>query len=248
MLGSAATGVVGGVIDNTLGNVLGLVGQGNSIGVGNMLNAVSLVLNRFVNRDNPLSGRVDIAGGVLIDKAWSCKATGATANVATRTNLVNATTDTTVNFMIGEDSSAPYITVTARGPLASPSLNVTRGTAKDPPGMASTLPIIGNCARAGRRPSRSPFAQHPPSQHSRPVRPLRSSLARSSIGRAQGAVRFRACAFARRRGASMSWPTWPTAASCGATSTSRSIRRCWRRSARWRCRRPPRATCSRPTS
>ena len=27
MLGSAATGVVGGVIDNTLGNVLGIVGQ-----------------------------------------------------------------------------------------------------------------------------------------------------------------------------------------------------------------------------
>ncbi|MEA2800166.1 MAG: hypothetical protein QOE49_261, partial [Rhodospirillaceae bacterium] len=144
MLGSAASGVVGGVIDNTLGNVLGIVGQGNAIGVGNTLNAVSLVLNRFVNRDNPISGRVDIAGGVLVDKALIVQGDRATANVATRTNLVSSTTDTTVNFMIGEDSSAPYITVTARGALSAPSWNVTRGTAKDPPGMASTLPVIGN--------------------------------------------------------------------------------------------------------
>ena len=46
--------------------------------------------------------------------------------------------------MIAEDPSAPYLITTARGPLSSPSLNVTRGTAKDPPGMASTLPVIGN--------------------------------------------------------------------------------------------------------
>jgi hypothetical protein len=29
--------------------------------------------------------------------------------------------------------------VTARGPLSSPSLHVSRGAAKDPPGMISTL-------------------------------------------------------------------------------------------------------------
>jgi hypothetical protein len=80
----------------------------------------------------------------------------ATANVATRTYLANDTTDTTVNFVIGEDSSAPYITVTARGPLASPSLRVTRGTAKDPPGMASTLPIIGNLVPGQGGGSQSP--------------------------------------------------------------------------------------------
>jgi uncharacterized protein involved in outer membrane biogenesis len=156
MLGSAATGVVGGVIDNTLGNVLGIVGQGNSIGVGNTLNAVSLVLNRFVNRDNPISGRVDIAGGVLTDKSLVVQGDRATANVATRTNLANDTTDTTVNFVIGEDSSASYIIVTARGPLSSPSLNVTRGTAKDPPGMVSTLPIIGNLVPGQGGGSKSP--------------------------------------------------------------------------------------------
>jgi hypothetical protein len=41
--------------------------------------------------------------------------------------------------VIAEDPSAPYLITTARGSLSSPALNVTRGTAKDPPGMASTL-------------------------------------------------------------------------------------------------------------
>ncbi|MBM3646876.1 MAG: AsmA family protein, partial [Alphaproteobacteria bacterium] len=68
VLGSAAAGAAGGVIDNTLGQVLGATGQRGGVGVGNLLNAISLVLNRFVNHDSPISGRVDIAGGVLSDK------------------------------------------------------------------------------------------------------------------------------------------------------------------------------------
>jgi uncharacterized protein involved in outer membrane biogenesis len=138
-LGTAATGVVGGVIDNTLGSALGIVGQKGGVGVSNMLNAVSLVLNRFVNRNNPVSGRVDIAGGILTDKGLMVQGDRATANVSTRTELAKSTTNTTVNFMIAEDMSAPYLIVTARGPLSSPSLGVSRGTAKDPPGFVNTL-------------------------------------------------------------------------------------------------------------
>ena len=139
MLGSAATGAVGGLIDNTLGTALGVVGQKGGVGAGNMLNAISLVLNRFVNHTSPLSGQVDIAGGVLTDKALVVQGNKAAANVSTRTNLAASTTDTTVNFTIAEDGSAPYLITTARGPISSPSLNVTRGTAKDPPGMINTL-------------------------------------------------------------------------------------------------------------
>src|SRR5262249_43639339 len=73
----------------------------------------------------------------------------ATANIFTHTNLSASTTDTTINFMIAEDPSAPYIITTARGPLSSPSLNVTRGTAKDPAGMVSTLPGVGNIPGIG---------------------------------------------------------------------------------------------------
>jgi len=131
--------VVSGVIDNTLGTALGVVGQKGGLGVGNMLNAISLVLNRFVNRDNPISGRIDIAGGVLTDKSLTVSGNKATANVVTRTDLGKSTTDTTVNFILSEDASAPYLITTARGPLSSPSLNVARGTAKDPPGFVNTL-------------------------------------------------------------------------------------------------------------
>ncbi len=106
------------MIDNTLGNVLGAVGQRGGVGVGNILNAISLVLNRFVNHDNPIAGHIDIAGGVLSDKGLTVQGKNATARIATRTNLGSSTTDTTINFMIAEDGSAPYLITTARGPLS----------------------------------------------------------------------------------------------------------------------------------
>jgi hypothetical protein len=140
VLGSAAAGAAAGVIDQTLGNLFGAAGQKAGVGVGNLLNAISLVLNRFVNHDSPISGRVDIAGGVLTDKGLTVQGNRATAHIATRTNFGNSTTDTTINFTIAEDPSAPYLITTARGSMSSPALNVVRGTAKDPPGMASTLP------------------------------------------------------------------------------------------------------------
>lgn len=136
-LGSAASGALGGVIDNTLGNVLGTVGQRGI--ASNLLTAASVVLNRFVNRNNPISGQVAIAGGVLTDRNLVISGDRATANIATRTNLAASTTDTTINLMIAEDPSAAYITATVRGPLSNPSYGVSRGSAKDPPGVVNTL-------------------------------------------------------------------------------------------------------------
>jgi hypothetical protein len=86
---------------------------------------------------------------VLTDKGLAVQGNRATANISTRTNLGASTTDTTINFVIAEDPSAPYIITTARGPLSSPSLNVARGTGKDPPGMISTLPGVGNIPGIG---------------------------------------------------------------------------------------------------
>ena len=141
MLGSMAAGAASTVIDQTLGNMLGAIGQ-RGMSPTSMLNAISLVLNRFVNHDSPISGHVDIAGGVLTDRGLAVQGNRATARISTRTNLGASTTDTTVNFYIAEDGSAPYLITTARGAMSSPSLNVSRGTAKDPPGMASTLPGV----------------------------------------------------------------------------------------------------------
>jgi len=136
-LGSAATGAVGGVVDNTLGNVLGgVIGQRSPT---NLLTAASVLLNRFVNRNNPISGHVDIAGGMLSDKNLVVSGDRATANIVTRTNLVASTTNTTVNFVLAEDPSAAYIIASINGPLSSPSYGVSRGSAKDPPGVVNTL-------------------------------------------------------------------------------------------------------------
>jgi len=165
VLGGAAAGAAGGVIDQTLGNVLGAVGQKGGVGVGNLLNAIALVLNRFVNHDSPISGHVDIAGGVVTDKGLTVQGNRATARIATRTNLGASTTDTTINFYIAEDSSAPYLITTVRGSTASPSINVVRGTAKDPPGMVNTLPgassILPGQQTPGTQQPRSPIPNIP---------------------------------------------------------------------------------------
>jgi uncharacterized protein involved in outer membrane biogenesis len=147
-IGSTLAGAAGGILDNTLGTALGIVGQ-RGLSPTALLNAIQLVLNRFVNHDSPISGHIDIAGGVLTDRGLAVQGNRATANISTRTNLSASRTDTTINFVIAEDPSAPYIVTTANGPLSSPSLNVTRGTAKDPPGMISTLPGVGNIPGVG---------------------------------------------------------------------------------------------------
>jgi uncharacterized protein involved in outer membrane biogenesis len=148
-LGTGAANAVGGVVDNSLGNLLGAVGQRSPT---NMLTAASVLLERFVNRDNPISGRLDIANGVLSDRNVVISGDRATANIVTRTNLVQKTTATTVNFVLSEEPSAAYIVATINGPLANPSYGVSRGSAKDPPGVVNTLtnsvpnviPGIGN--------------------------------------------------------------------------------------------------------
>jgi len=137
ILASAATGVAGGVIDATLGNVMSVLGDKGGVGIGNLLNAISLVLNRFVNHDNALAGNVEIAGGVLTDRNLTLQGNRAMANIATRTDLAHATTDTTINFMLAEDPSAPYLIVTAPGPFGSPSFHAVRGSASDPPGFTN---------------------------------------------------------------------------------------------------------------
>ena len=142
LLGSVATGAVGGAIDVTLGNIMNVLGDRGGVGAANLLNAVSLVLYRYVNHDNPLAGHVEIADGLLTDRNLTLRGNGASASIATRTDLSRATTDTTINFVLAEDASAPYLIVTARGPVASPAFHAVRGQAKDPPGVFDKLPSL----------------------------------------------------------------------------------------------------------
>ena len=142
LLGSATTGAVGGAIDLTLGNIMSIFGERGGVEVGNLLNAISLVLYRYVNHDNVLAGHLDVVAGMVTDRNLTLRGNGATASIITRTDLTRATTDTTINFVLAEDPSAPYLIVTARGPIASPSFHAVRGQAKDPPGIFDKLPSL----------------------------------------------------------------------------------------------------------
>lgn len=142
LLGSAATGAVGGAIDVTLGNIMSVFGDRSGVAVGNLLNAISLVLHRYVNHDNLLSGHLDVAGGMVTDRNLTLQGQGVSANIIVRTDLGLATTDTTINFVLAEDPSAPYLIVTARGPIGSPSFHAVRGQARDPPGVFDKLPSL----------------------------------------------------------------------------------------------------------
>jgi hypothetical protein len=142
LLGSIAAGAVGGAIDATVGNLMSLAGDKGGVGIGNLLNAISLVLHRYVNHDDGIAGRVDIAGGVLTANGLTVQGEGATARVATQTNLANSTTNTTITFYIAEDPSAPYLITTASGPLSALSFSATRGGASDPPGIENMIPDI----------------------------------------------------------------------------------------------------------
>lgn len=142
LLGSAATGAAGGAIDLTLGNIMSALGERGGVGVGNLLNAISLVLYRYVNHDNVLAGHIDVASGLATDRPLTLRGNGVTARIATRTDLARATTDTTISFVLAEVPSAPYLIVTARGPIEAPSFSAVRGPAPDPPGVFDKLPRL----------------------------------------------------------------------------------------------------------
>jgi uncharacterized protein involved in outer membrane biogenesis len=142
LLGSAATGAVGGAIDLTLGNIMSALGERGGVGVGNLLNAISLVLYRYVNNDNVLAGHIDVANGLATDRNLTLRGNGVTAGIATRTDLARGTTDTTINFVLAEVPSASYLIITARGPIAAPAFSAARGPAPDPPGVFDKLPRL----------------------------------------------------------------------------------------------------------
>jgi uncharacterized protein involved in outer membrane biogenesis len=147
-VGSLATGAVGAadsVIDNTVGSVLsGVTGQRIALDLGAEANAIIVVVNRFANHNSPISGRIDIASGTVTTNNLTVQGNRATAHVTSRTNLVASTTDTTVNFFVADQPSQVYLTTSARGSTASPSLSVARGPAAardQSPSSGPSLPI-----------------------------------------------------------------------------------------------------------
>src|SRR5262249_22309831 len=110
----------------------------------NLLNAISLVLHRYVNNNDAIAGQVQIAGGILTANGLTVQGSGVSGHVVTETNLATSTTRTTISFVIAEDPSGPYLITTASGPLSALSFSAVRGSAKDPPGIEKLIPNIGS--------------------------------------------------------------------------------------------------------
>jgi uncharacterized protein involved in outer membrane biogenesis len=147
-MGSVASGAVGAadsVVDNTVGAVLsGVTGQRIALDLGADAGAIILVVNRFANRANPIGGRIDIASGTATANGLAVQGDRATAHVASRNNLLNSTTDTTVSFNV-DGYAAPYLVTSVRGSTSQPSLGVSRGAGarSQPQSSGPSVPIPG---------------------------------------------------------------------------------------------------------
>ncbi len=100
------------------------------------------MLYRYVNHDNMLAGHLRRRGWHGHRPKPDVAGNGATASIITRTDLTRATTDTTINFVLAEDPSTPYLIVTALGPIASLAVPRRAWNAKDPPGIFDKLPSL----------------------------------------------------------------------------------------------------------
>ena len=81
----------------------------------------SSILDGFIDQTSTLDGEVSFANGILSLRNQSILGRGAKAVVNSRTDLRQATTDTTVTFEIGTPGPIDY-TLTAKGPLGSPTV------------------------------------------------------------------------------------------------------------------------------
>jgi AsmA family/AsmA-like C-terminal region len=84
------------------------------------------VLKSFIDRQNPISGRVSLGAGGLTMENQTIRGASATANINGRASFSDDTIDTTVTLESGADR---YVT-TVRGSLSAPELNTTRSSSR----------------------------------------------------------------------------------------------------------------------
>ncbi len=82
----------------------------------------NFVLGAFINRQNTLSGQLQLNGATVTTQNQTIQGQGATASVTSRTNIAQGTTDTTVQVSGGSDR----FVATVKGPLSAPALTTTR--------------------------------------------------------------------------------------------------------------------------
>jgi uncharacterized protein involved in outer membrane biogenesis len=82
----------------------------------------NFVLGAFINRQNTLSGQLQLNGATVTTQNQTIKGQNATASINSRTDIARGTTDTTIQVAGGSDR----FVATVKGSLSAPALATTR--------------------------------------------------------------------------------------------------------------------------
>jgi hypothetical protein len=122
MLGAVA-GQVAKQADKFLGKLTGQKGFDTG---GDINAAISVALQRFANRGNPITGNIAIRNGIASSNNLRVTGTRAHADTNFVASLPAWTLDATTNVFLDENPSQSYLIVTNKGALDSPNLKVDR--------------------------------------------------------------------------------------------------------------------------
>ena len=89
----------------------------------------SAVLQGFINNQNTISGELTLADGVLVLDKHAVQGQNAQATITSHTNLLWATTDTTIVLDVGANGLADYV-MTVKGPVSSPTMSTRSGSGR----------------------------------------------------------------------------------------------------------------------
>jgi hypothetical protein len=82
----------------------------------------SFILRTFINHQNAVQGRLQLNGATVTTENQTLQGDGATASITSHTNIVQGTTDTTIQVSGGSDR----FVATIKGQLAAPALTMAR--------------------------------------------------------------------------------------------------------------------------
>jgi len=95
-------------------------------GVGSLFSEAmafnNFILQAFINRQNTLAGQIQLNGAAVTTQNQTIQGQNATASITSRTDIVQGTTDTTIQVSGGGDR----FVATVKGPLSAPALNTSR--------------------------------------------------------------------------------------------------------------------------
>lgn len=161
LLGTVA-GVAGKSIDKYLGQITG----NKSFDTGGDLNAaITVALQRFANRENPISGTIAVKNGMASSNNLRITGNRARADTNFVASLPAWTLDSTTEVFLDENPSQSYLIVREKGPLDDPSVSVDRN-----PKYAGSNPNQPQQQQNPSQPSDQP--QQQPQQKPKKISPL----------------------------------------------------------------------------